>query len=218
MSNARHLRGSAWLNFQRVSCEQWSHHNGRSHVVLMGDAAHTAHFAIGSGTKLALEDAIELRAVQGAGRRAGADPRPCCRATRTCARRGAAAAERGVERDGVVRGLRRALLRPARARAVHVLDAHAQPAHQPREPAPARQAAGSRASSAGSPAQPACRARRDARGRRRCSRRSRVRGMTLKNRVVVSPMAQYSCVDGDARRLPPGAPRRARAWAAPAWS
>jgi anthraniloyl-CoA monooxygenase len=60
MSNARHLRGSAWLNFQRVKCEQWSHHNGRSHVVLMGDAVHTAHFAIGSGTKLALEDAIEL--------------------------------------------------------------------------------------------------------------------------------------------------------------
>jgi len=60
MSNARHLRGSAWLNFQRVKCEQWSHFNGRSHVVLMGDAAHTAHFAIGSGTKLAIEDAIEL--------------------------------------------------------------------------------------------------------------------------------------------------------------
>ncbi len=60
LSNARHLRGSAWLNFQRVKCEQWSHFNGRSHVVLMGDAVHTAHFAIGSGTKLALEDAIEL--------------------------------------------------------------------------------------------------------------------------------------------------------------
>ncbi|HVO05588.1 MAG TPA: bifunctional salicylyl-CoA 5-hydroxylase/oxidoreductase [Burkholderiaceae bacterium] len=60
MTNARHLRGSAWLNFQRVKCEQWSHFNGRSHVVLMGDAVHTAHFAIGSGTKLALEDAIEL--------------------------------------------------------------------------------------------------------------------------------------------------------------
>jgi anthraniloyl-CoA monooxygenase len=60
MSNARHLRGSAWLNFQRVKCEQWSHFNGKSHVVLMGDAVHTAHFAIGSGTKLALEDAIEL--------------------------------------------------------------------------------------------------------------------------------------------------------------
>jgi anthraniloyl-CoA monooxygenase len=60
MSNARHLRGSAWIAFARVKCEQWSHFNGRSHVVLMGDAVHTAHFAIGSGTKLALEDAIEL--------------------------------------------------------------------------------------------------------------------------------------------------------------
>jgi anthraniloyl-CoA monooxygenase len=60
MTNARHLRGSAWLNFQRVRCEQWWHHNGRNHVVLMGDAVHTAHFAIGSGTKLAIEDAIEL--------------------------------------------------------------------------------------------------------------------------------------------------------------
>ena len=60
MSNARHLRGSAWLNFQRVRCERWHHFNGSSHVVLMGDAVHTAHFAIGSGTKLALEDAIEI--------------------------------------------------------------------------------------------------------------------------------------------------------------
>ena len=60
MTNARHLRGSAWLNFQRLVCERWSHFNGRSHVVLMGDSAHTAHFAIGSGTKLAIDDAIEL--------------------------------------------------------------------------------------------------------------------------------------------------------------
>ncbi len=60
LTNARHLRGSAWLNFQRVTCQQWWLHNGRSHVLLMGDAVHTAHFAIGSGTKLALEDAIEL--------------------------------------------------------------------------------------------------------------------------------------------------------------
>ncbi|WP_137891648.1 bifunctional salicylyl-CoA 5-hydroxylase/oxidoreductase [Ramlibacter sp. 2FC] len=61
MSNASHLRGSAqWIKFPRVVCRTWVHHNGRAPVVLMGDAAHTAHFSIGSGTKLALEDAIEL--------------------------------------------------------------------------------------------------------------------------------------------------------------
>ena len=58
MTNAKHLRGSAWLNFQRISCGRWHKDN----LVLMGDAAHTAHFSIGSGTKLALEDAIELAA------------------------------------------------------------------------------------------------------------------------------------------------------------
>jgi anthraniloyl-CoA monooxygenase len=56
ISNARHLRGSAWLNFQRVLCRRW--HSGN--LVLIGDAAHTAHFSIGSGTKLAMEDAIAL--------------------------------------------------------------------------------------------------------------------------------------------------------------
>ena len=56
MSNARHLRGSAWLNFNRVLCERWHHGN----LVLIGDAAHTAHFGIGSGTKLAMEDAMSL--------------------------------------------------------------------------------------------------------------------------------------------------------------
>jgi anthraniloyl-CoA monooxygenase len=56
LSNARHLRGSAWLNFNRVVCGHW--HDGTR--VLIGDAAHTAHFSIGSGTKLAMEDAISL--------------------------------------------------------------------------------------------------------------------------------------------------------------
>jgi anthraniloyl-CoA monooxygenase len=61
LSNASHLRGSAqWIKFPRVVCKTWVHHNGRAPVVLMGDAAHTAHFSVGSGTKLALEDAIEL--------------------------------------------------------------------------------------------------------------------------------------------------------------
>ena len=56
MSNARHLRGSAWLNFNRVLCERWSYQN----VVLLGDASATAHFSVGSGSKLALESAIAL--------------------------------------------------------------------------------------------------------------------------------------------------------------
>lgn len=61
LSNAAHLRGAAiWIAFPRVVCAQWVHWNGEVPVVLMGDAAHTAHFSIGSGTKLALEDAIEL--------------------------------------------------------------------------------------------------------------------------------------------------------------
>jgi anthraniloyl-CoA monooxygenase len=60
ISNARHLRGSAmWLKFNRVLCERWHKDN----IVLIGDAAHTAHFAIGSGTKLAMEDAISLATV-----------------------------------------------------------------------------------------------------------------------------------------------------------
>ena len=65
ISNALHLRGSAqWIQFPRVVCKNWVHHeviNGKAvPIVLMGDAAHTAHFSIGSGTKLALEDAIDL--------------------------------------------------------------------------------------------------------------------------------------------------------------
>ncbi|WP_052425320.1 bifunctional salicylyl-CoA 5-hydroxylase/oxidoreductase [Streptomyces fulvoviolaceus] len=47
---------SGWLNFRDVSNDRWFHDN----VVIIGDAAHTAHFSIGSGTKQALEDAITL--------------------------------------------------------------------------------------------------------------------------------------------------------------
>ncbi len=60
---AEHLRGhpllsnrSRWLSFTTVRCRRWSHER----CVLIGDAAHTAHFSIGSGTKLAMEDAIAL--------------------------------------------------------------------------------------------------------------------------------------------------------------
>jgi len=64
ISNASHLRGSAqWIRFPRVVCKTWVHRGGpagATPIVLMGDAAHTAHFSVGSGTKLAVEDAIEL--------------------------------------------------------------------------------------------------------------------------------------------------------------
>ncbi len=56
MANSAHLRGSDWINFNRVSNRHWTHEN----IALLGDAAHTAHFSVGSGTKLALEDAIGL--------------------------------------------------------------------------------------------------------------------------------------------------------------
>jgi anthraniloyl-CoA monooxygenase len=65
MTNARHLRGSAWINFQRIVNQTWICDSARTPIVLLGDAAHTAHFSVGSGTKLALEDAIALaRALQ----------------------------------------------------------------------------------------------------------------------------------------------------------
>ncbi len=54
----RHLRSnrSHWLQFVTLKNARWSHEN----IVLLGDAAHTAHFPIGSGTKLAMEDAIAI--------------------------------------------------------------------------------------------------------------------------------------------------------------
>ncbi len=63
---AEHLDGhdlignnSKWLQFPAITCERWKSEN----VVLIGDAAHTAHFSVGSGTKLAMEDAIALAEV-----------------------------------------------------------------------------------------------------------------------------------------------------------
>jgi anthraniloyl-CoA monooxygenase len=62
---AEHLAGerlltnrSIWRTFPTIRCGSWRHQN----VVLLGDAAHTAHFSIGSGTKLAMEDSIALAA------------------------------------------------------------------------------------------------------------------------------------------------------------
>lgn len=77
-----HGNRSAWTRFRTVVNERWSHGN----VVLLGDAAHTAHFSIGSGTKLAVEDALAL-----AGALAAEDGAPGALAAYETARRPAVA-------------------------------------------------------------------------------------------------------------------------------
>jgi 2-polyprenyl-6-methoxyphenol hydroxylase-like FAD-dependent oxidoreductase len=56
MVQSRDPEGTPWLNFRTITNRRWHYDN----VVLMGDAAHTTHFSIGSGTRLAIEDAIGL--------------------------------------------------------------------------------------------------------------------------------------------------------------
>ncbi|HET7866000.1 MAG TPA: bifunctional salicylyl-CoA 5-hydroxylase/oxidoreductase, partial [Burkholderiaceae bacterium] len=194
MTNARHLRGSAWLNFQRVACEQWWHFNGRSHVVLMGDAVHTAHFAIGSGTKLAIEDAIEL-AGQLKGQGTAAIPAVLARyqALRTVdVLRLQNAAWNAMEWFEVV-GQRYADTLPPEQLMYSMLTRSQRISHENLRLRDAAWLGGyerwfaGRAGLAvprGEPAPPPM------------FTPYTVRGLTLKNRVLVSPMAQYSAVDG----------------------
>ena len=187
VSNARHLQGSAaWMVFQHVLCERWYHKN----IVLIGDAAHTAHFSIGSGTKLAMEDALTLARVLVSD--TGGDIPGRAGALSGGARdRGAQAAERRAQSHGVVRARR--ALRASRARAVHLQPADRQPAHWPRESQAARRLATCEASSV------------VRRTQRRRSRRAadvhaiHARGVSLKNRVVV-------LADGDVHGLSDGMP------------
>ena len=192
ISNATHLRGSAqWIQFPRVVCQRWVHHNGRAPVVLMGDAAHTAHFSIGSGTKLALEDAIELT------RSIGKHPGDL------------AAALADYEAVRSVEVLR---IQNAARNSTEWFENVARYAHLPPE-----QFAYSLLTRSQRISHENLRLRdRDylesyedwiaqRAGVARAPEQApippmftpfAVRGVTLKNRVVVSPMAQYSCVDG----------------------
>jgi anthraniloyl-CoA monooxygenase len=192
MSNASHLRGSAqWIRFPRVVCRTWVHHNGRAPVVLMGDAAHTAHFSIGSGTKLALEDSIELA------RCIGKSPGDLT---------GALQAYEAVRSVEVLR------IQNAARNSTEWFENVARYTHLPPE-----QFAYSLLTRSQRISHENLRLR-DRRyveeyedwllagcGEHRPAQAQpvppmftpfRIRGVTLKNRVVVSPMAQYSCVDG----------------------
>ncbi|MDH0867673.1 bifunctional salicylyl-CoA 5-hydroxylase/oxidoreductase [Mitsuaria sp. GD03876] len=190
ISNASHLRGSAqWIRFPRVVCKRWVHHNGRAPVVLMGDAAHTAHFSIGSGTKLALEDAIALaRDIErhGGGVESLSAALEEYEATRSIeVLRIQNAARNSTEWFENVE--RHARLAPEQF-AYSLLTRSQRISHENLRLRDARyvgeyEAWLSRRAGLDRPAPP-------------MFTPFTLRGVTLKNRVVVSPMAQYSCEDG----------------------
>ena len=187
ISNASHLRGSAsWIRFPRVVCKTWVHRNASdTPVVLMGDAAHTAHFSIGSGTKLALEDAIDLaRDIQ-----ANADLSAALEAyeaTRSIeVLRIQNAARNSTEWFENVE--RHARLAPEQF-AYSLLTRSQRISHENlrlRDAAYVGEFERWLAAQSGVDAQVPP-----------MFTPFKLRGLTLKNRVVVSPMAQYSCEDG----------------------
>ncbi|MEJ6006724.1 bifunctional salicylyl-CoA 5-hydroxylase/oxidoreductase [Paucibacter sp. AS339] len=189
VSNAAHLRGSAqWIRFPRVVCKNWVHHNGRAPVVLMGDAAHTAHFSIGSGTKLALEDAIALARDIGQAQGNLELALAAYQASRSVeVLRIQNAARNSTEWFENVE--RHAQLEPDQF-AYSLLTRSQRISHENlrlRDPAYVDQFETWLAGRSGL-AQPAAVPP--------MFTPFSLRGLTLKNRVVVSPMAQYSCVDG----------------------
>ncbi|MES2298849.1 MAG: bifunctional salicylyl-CoA 5-hydroxylase/oxidoreductase [Pseudomonadota bacterium] len=193
MSNAQHLRGSAmWITFPRIVCAQWAHWNGDTPVVLMGDAAHTAHYSIGSGTKLALEDAIELARCFGKhlDARAALDEYQALRSVEVLKIQ--SAARNSME---WFENVERYTAMEAPQFAYSMLTRSQRLSHENLRVRDAAYVAGFEAWIA----------------RRACEQAGlppvdvpvlpmltpyRVRGVTLKNRIAVSPMAQYSASDG----------------------
>ncbi|MGR8007581.1 bifunctional salicylyl-CoA 5-hydroxylase/oxidoreductase [Streptomyces hypolithicus] len=176
----RALRGnnSSWVAFRTVVNERWSHGN----TVLLGDAAHTAHFSIGSGTKLAVEDALALAAcveehpgsLPDALAAYEAERRPVVASTQ----RAAAASLRWFEE------LERYLDQPPRQFAFNLLTRSRRVTHHNlrlRDPA----FTGAVEDDFGCPP-----------GTPPMFTPLRLRGVTLRNRVVVSPMDMYKAVDG----------------------
>ncbi|MFE2266307.1 bifunctional salicylyl-CoA 5-hydroxylase/oxidoreductase [Streptomyces griseosporeus] len=172
-----HSNKSAWTSFRTVVNEHWSHGN----VVLLGDAAHTAHFSIGSGTKLAVEDALALAA---------------CLEEQPSPARALAAYEE--ERRPVVASTQRAaraslewfenlashLDQPPRQFAFNLLTRSRRVTHDNLRLRDPRFTAAVEREFGCPPGTPPM------------FTPFRLRGLTLRNRVVVSPMDMYSAVDG----------------------
>lgn len=208
ISNATHLRGSAiWIRFPRVICRRWVHWNTleegrRVPVVLMGDAAHTAHFSIGSGTKLALEDAIDLAAEIGGGC-AGVDGLPDALARYEATRSVEVLKIQNAARNSTEwfeHVDRYAGLAPEQF-AYSLLTRSQRISHENLRVRDAGYVAGFEQWLAGQAGVESASASASVPGTGPKARPPmftpfRVRGLTLKNRVVVSPMAMYSAVDG----------------------
>jgi len=178
---------SAWLNFRDVTNERW--HDGQ--VVIIGDAAHTAHFSIGSGTKQALEDAIALAAavdetstIPVALERYEQERRPVAASLRRSAMTSLRWFE-GIERYRSLPPEQFVLQLLTRSQRITrdnlgIRD----PEYAKRLDAWFEQDAAARGLEAAKPGTPPM------------FHPFKLRDLTLRNRVVVSPMAQYSAVDG----------------------
>ncbi len=168
---------SAWTAFRTVVNERWSHQN----VVLLGDAAHTAHFSIGSGTKLAVEDALALAAcleeqpsLDAALTAYEEERRPVVASTQRAAR----ASLEWFENLGLY------LDQPARQFAFNLLTRSRRVTHDNLRLRDARFTESVEREFGCPPGTPPM------------FTPFRLRGLTLRNRVVVSPMDMYSAVDG----------------------
>ncbi|MFJ8715791.1 bifunctional salicylyl-CoA 5-hydroxylase/oxidoreductase [Streptomyces violaceus] len=168
---------SAWTTFRTVVNDRWSHGN----VVLLGDAAHTAHFSIGSGTKLAVEDALALAAgleerdsLEEALAAYEAERRPVVASTQRAAR----ASLEWFENLGLY------LDQPPRQFAFNLLTRSRRVTHDNLRLRDARFTEAVEREFGCPPGTPPM------------FTPFRLRGLTLRNRVVVSPMDMYSAVDG----------------------
>ncbi|MET9609471.1 bifunctional salicylyl-CoA 5-hydroxylase/oxidoreductase [Streptomyces sp. NPDC006512] len=184
----RPLRGnrSAWTRFPTVVCGSWSHGN----VALVGDAAHTAHFSIGSGTKLAVEDALALAealAAEPAVPQALAAYEEARRPAVASTQRAAAASMRWFEDiEGYV-------AQPARQFAFNLLTRSRRVTHDNlrlRDPRFTRAVERDFGCPQPDPQTPG------GAGTPPMFTPFTLRGLTLRNRVVVSPMDMYSARDG----------------------